>query len=62
MKRYLIIGSLLFLGFAIGFAPAGLLDRALSANTPADLIEPRGTLWRGQGQLITPQLALGQLD
>jgi len=59
MIRYLVAGLLLFLGFALAFAPAGLLDRVIERNSQADLTDTRGTLWQGQANLLVNQQALG---
>lgn len=61
MIRYLIAGLLLFLGFAVVFAPAGLLDRGLERNSQADLTDTRGTLWQGQANLLINRQALGMV-
>jgi len=62
MIRYLLAGLALFLGFAVAFAPAGLLERALETNTEASLLNPRGTLWRGQGTLLVDARDMGTLN
>lgn len=52
MKRYILLGVLIFAIVAISFAPAGIIPRLLSTNPDLDMVDARGTLWRGQGQLI----------
>lgn len=61
MKRYLLAGLAVFLVIAIAFAPAGLLDRALDDTPALDMIDARGTVWRGQGRLLTHGTDLGQV-
>ena len=52
MKRYLLIGLLVFLIAAIAMVPAGLVARALQSVPNTELIDPRGRIWQGQGQLL----------
>ena len=52
MKRYVIVGILVFVGFAAAFAPAGILDRAVDGIEGIDLLEARGTVWRGAARLM----------
>ena len=52
MKRYILLGILTFVGAAIVFAPAGIIPRVLSTTPNLDMVDARGTLWRGQGQLL----------
>lgn len=59
MKRYVVVGLLVFLAFGISLAPASLVGSLLSTNSQAHLIETRGSLWRGQGQLFVAQSNLG---
>ena len=59
MIRYLVAGLVLFFGFAVVFAPAGLLDRILESSGQADLTDTRGTLWQGQANLLINQQPLG---
>lgn len=61
MFRYLSVGLLLFTGFAIFFAPAGLVNRAFDSNAELFLLNPQGTLWSGDGQLIVNQVSAGSL-
>jgi hypothetical protein len=62
MIRYALIGTLLFLGFITIFAPASLLKLAVEKNSAAKLIDPRGTIWQGQGQLRVSNVPLGRLE
>jgi len=59
--RYIVIGLALFLGFGLAFAPAGILARLVQANAPARVIDPQGTLWRGQGQLSLNHVPVGSI-
>jgi hypothetical protein len=52
MKRYILIGVGFFLVFAIAFAPAGIIDRALDGVPAVDLVDARGTVWQGSATLI----------
>jgi len=66
MKRYLLIGTLLFVGFALANAPASLATRAITnlqsnANPPISLLRPSGTLWAGAGELSAAGQTLGKL-
>ncbi len=62
MIRYLLAGVLLFLGFSVAFAPAGLLDRLLEAGGQADMTDTRGTVWQGQANLLVNGLPLGTVN
>lgn len=62
MIRYVVIGLLLFLGFILTFAPAGILASAISANSRAEVLNPEGTLWSGQGQLNIDHVAIGVIN
>ena len=62
MARYLIIGIIVFLVLAVGLAPAGIVSRALEAVPEADLLETRGTIWQGQGQLLVDGRSIGALS
>ena len=61
MKRYLLAGIGLFLVFAVMFAPAGLLVRAVSATGIAQLTSASGTLWEGNGELLIQHRAVGRV-
>ena len=52
MLKYILVGLLVFVVCLIAFAPASLVDRALREIPDADLINPRGTLWQGEGGLV----------
>ncbi len=52
MKRYLVVGLLVFVGAVVAFIPAGVVDRALDQTPYIDMVEARGTVWRGSGQLL----------
>lgn len=62
MIRYVLVGLVLFIGFAVSFAPATLLKPLIENNTQARLSALRGSVWQGQAQLQVKQIALGQLD
>ena len=62
MIRYAFIGLVLFIGFAVSFAPATLLKPLIEQSTQARLTALHGSLWRGQAQLQVGQIALGQLN
>ncbi len=61
MRRYLIVGVLLFIGFAVANAPAGIISRALGATGTVNLGQTEGTLWSGTGELQAQGHNLGQL-
>lgn len=62
MIRYVLIGTLLFLGFIAGFAPASLLKIAVEQYSNFEIIDPRGTVWRGQGELLVTNVPLGTIE
>ncbi len=62
MKRYFILGILVFIAFAVAFAPARLVDRALDQVPQVDLIDPRGTLWTGLGDLVFRGVPVGRVE
>ena len=62
MIRYALIGTLLFLGFIAVFAPASLLKRVVEQYSSGEIIDPRGTVWRGQGQLLIANIPLGTIE
>ncbi len=62
MKRYLIAGIVLFFGFAIAFAPAGLVDRGVESVPGIDLVDTRGTVWNGQAQMLLEGQPLGVVN
>jgi len=61
MRKTIVLGFLLFLGFAIAFAPAGLIRIVFDRIDGATLIHPAGTIWRGQGQIVIQENPLGTL-
>ena len=62
MKRYIIAGTVLFVGFAIAFAPAGLVDRGVENVPGVDLVDTRGTVWNGQAQMLLEGQPLGVVN
>ncbi len=62
MKRYIAAGIVLFIVFALAFAPAGILDRAADEAPGLDLVDTRGTVWRGSADLLIEGLPMGQLN
>ncbi|MCZ6709903.1 MAG: type II secretion system protein N [Gammaproteobacteria bacterium] len=62
MRRTILWGVLLFLGFAVAFAPAGLLRVALDQIDGVTLTDPTGTIWHGRGQILLQGNSLGRLD
>ncbi len=61
MRNTIIFGSLLFLLFAVVFAPAGLMRTAFNQIPGATLTEPTGTLWEGSGRIFMNEQGLGTL-
>lgn len=59
MRKTLAAGLLLFVIFAVVFAPAGLLRSVVPAEIV--LVNPTGTLWQGDSQLIQQTQNLGKL-
>ena len=51
MRKYLLIGGILFALFVVAFAPAGLLRSLLEPVPGVALLDPVGTIWRGAGAL-----------
>lgn len=62
MTRTLLIGLLLFLGFAVVLAPASLLRNLLPDGADVELLSLRGTLWSGAGELYLGGRALGRIE
>ena len=62
MIRNLIIGIVLFVLFAVIFAPASLLKTALPATGDIELLEPSGTLWDGAADLYLGGQPAGRLS
>ncbi|MFU8817524.1 MAG: type II secretion system protein N [Pseudomonadales bacterium] len=52
MKRTLIVGTLLFVSFAVAFAPATLLRQLLPADGNVEMLGPAGTLWNGSANVF----------
>lgn len=61
MRRYLLIGAILFLAFVIAFAPAALLRSGLGMVEGVALLNPVGTVWRGSGDLYLADLPAGRV-
>ena len=61
MIRYLAVGLLLFLGFAVAFAPASLVGTALPRGAGVELLTPSGTVWRGRADLFVGGQPAGAL-
>lgn len=61
MKRTIAIGVILFLAFAIAFAPASLLRTLLPAQSGIDLLQAGGTLWNGHASLYLAAEPAGQV-
>jgi hypothetical protein len=61
MRRTILLGILLFLGFAVAFMPAGLVRIAFDQIPGATLTHPAGTIWHGQGQILLYETPLGTL-
>jgi hypothetical protein len=61
MKTTLIVGALLFVAFAVMFAPASLLRVLLPAGGGAELLSPTGTVWNGNGDLLLAGAAAGHV-
>lgn len=59
MRKYLLIGGILFGLFVVAFAPAGLLRPLLEPIPGVALLSPEGTLWRGAGELYLAELPAG---
>lgn len=61
MGKFIAIGALLVIAFAVAFAPAGLSRLVLDRVDNVSLLEPSGTLWAGQGQISVNGTPLGVL-
>ncbi len=59
MRKYLLIGGLLFALFVVAFAPAGLLRSLLEPVPGVALLNPTGTIWRGAGDLYLAEQPAG---
>jgi len=62
VRRTLLLGILLFVGFAVAFAPAGLLRLAFDQIDGVTLTHPTGTIWHGHGQILLQESPLGTLE
>ncbi len=62
MLRTIVIGLLMFLGFAVAFAPATLVRTLLPDDSGVELLEPRGTLWNGAARLFLGGEGAGSVD
>ena len=62
MKKYLLIGTLIFVGIVVALAPARLVTEQLPANAPVQVLSPKGSLWTGAGLLVAGGENLGHLD
>jgi hypothetical protein len=60
-RRSWLIGAALFLAFVVIFAPATLIRTLLPADSPIDLLQVQGSLWRGSGELFVEGRPLGTL-
>jgi type II secretion system (T2SS) protein N len=59
--RYLLVGILLFALFGLFVAPAGLLKRLVEDRSDVVLLEPNGTLWNGNSQVLANGIDLGKI-
>lgn len=62
MIKYVLAGLLVFVIAAIAAAPAGIVDRLVSQSGTAELTHSRGSLWRGQADLLIENNHLGQVN
>ena len=61
MRRALLLGSLVFVAVIIARAPAGILRSAVASSGAATLLEPTGTLWDGEAQLLIQRQPVGRV-
>ncbi len=64
MKRLLLtvlIGGLIVAGIVIAQLPASIISDAVGKSSPVTATLTRGTIWRGESFLTTPELELGTL-
>lgn len=52
MRRYLLVGALVFVVAAIVVAPAGLLTRLIAPSAQINLVDTRGSVWQGEARLL----------
>ena len=62
MKKYIFIGTLVFLCVAIALAPARLIARGLEGVEDVELLETRGTVWQGDSRLLVQGRDMGALS
>ena len=62
MGRALLVGLLLFLVFVLVRAPARLISLLIDDTMLVNLVEPRGTLWKGDAALLLEGINVGRLD
>ena len=62
MIRTLLVGLLLFLGFAVAFAPATLVRNLVPADAGIELLDTSGTLWNGSGSLYLGGQGAGRIS
>lgn len=62
MKKYILVGLLVIIVLGIALAPATLISRALDGQPQLSLLQPRGTVWQGQGQLLVQGHNVGSLS
>jgi hypothetical protein len=62
MRRTILFGLLLFLGFAVAFAPAGLMRLVFDRIEGVSLTHPAGTIWHGSGRIILQESPLGTVQ
>lgn len=61
MVKALLVGLLLFLVFAIAFAPATLVRTLLPPDGGVQILEPTGTVWDGAGHLYLAGQPAGRM-
>lgn len=62
MKTTIVVGLLLFVAFALVFAPASLLRVLLPADGAAELLSPTGTVWKGNAELYLAGTSAGRIS
>lgn len=60
--RYLLLGLVAFLGFAVYMAPATLVRSIIGDSGPVVLAELQGRLWRGGASVLYQSYPVGQLE
>lgn len=66
MYRYMLGGLFIFLSLSIALAPAGMISHFISGlfvsgQGDAKLLNLRGTVWQGQGDIVVHGKSLGEL-